>query len=103
MILEEGKNIWTPEEAFEVLKGAYKSYETFKNKMYSKKIPRHGGPGTGKLVHFTREDMIEIYEMGAVRPEKSEEKKTKPFEPVPELPAAFRQTSRSRARHRGSA
>lgn len=104
MILEEGKNFWTPKEAHEVLKVAYPSYSAFMSKVYRKQLPRHGGQGTGQVIHFTREDLLEISEMGAVRPQKVRGEKTASNAEgqVIELPEMFRQTPRSRARHRNA-
>lgn len=96
------KEFYSFEEAAQVLHPLY-TVSMLKSKAYRNQIPHHGGHGHGKVC-FSDGDLKQIIKMSA-KPVAVEKPRTveQALSPVPELPAAFRQTSRSRARHKGAA
>lgn len=97
------KETYTFAEAQQILSAQFPSLSYFKRVTYEGKLPHHGGNGLGKI-YFTNSDLKEIIAMSA-RPVRAARPKVAavPVEPAVELPGFLKQTSRSRALHRGKA
>lgn len=99
------QDFYTFEEAAEVLAPLY-TVSTLRRKAYSGALPHHGGKGRGKVC-FSNDDLKKIMAASANPGHLTQEKPAPAPLPEPEnvveLPSFFRQTSRSKAIHRGKA
>lgn len=95
------KLFYTFEEAAEILSPLYTA-KKLKDAAYRNTLPHSGGRGKGKVC-YSNDDLKEIIKMNKATVRQSEAQKPASLESVPQLPASFRQTSRSRARHRSAA
>lgn len=99
------QDFYTIEEAAEVLAPLYTA-NTLRRKAYSGDLPHHGGQGRGKVC-FSNDDLKQIMAASASPGRLAQETPAPAPLPEPEnvveLPSFFRQTSRSKAIHRGKA
>lgn len=97
------QDFYTIAEAAEVLAPLYTA-STLRRKAYSGDLPHHGGQGRGKVC-FSNDDLKRIMAAsaspGRLAQEASAPAPLPESEKVVELPSFFRQTSRSKAIHRG--
>lgn len=103
------KLFYSFEEAAEILHPLY-TVNMLKKGAWRNTLPHHGGRGKGKVC-FSDGDLRAIIKMSKAgkEPQVNKESKTSTEERAvlassePELPSIFRQTPRSKARHRSAA
>lgn len=97
------QDFYTFEEAAEVLHPLYAA-STLRRKAYSGELPHHGGQGRGRVC-FSNSDLVQIMDEASNSARLTQGAPAPLPEPenIVELPDFFRQTSRSRALHKGKA